>query len=143
MINCGDAGQEGELIQRWVLTKAKCKAPVMRLWISSLTEEAIRDGFAKLMSSKDFDTLYAAGAAPGDRGLAVGDECHEGLHVALREREERVVDRAGADPDVGSDCRSAESNRAIQTGNLLGSTDGLPGRLVLLHERTFHGKGGG
>lgn len=68
MINCGDAGQEGELIQRWVLTKAKCKAPVMRLWISSLTEEAIRDGFAKLMSSKDFDTLYAAGAA-----RAIGD----------------------------------------------------------------------
>ena len=47
VINCGDAGQEGELIQRWVLTKAKCKAPVMRLWISSLTEEAIRDGFAR------------------------------------------------------------------------------------------------
>ena len=46
IINCGDAGQEGELIQRWVLTKAKCKAPVMRLWISSLTEEAIREGFA-------------------------------------------------------------------------------------------------
>ena len=68
VINCGDAGQEGELIQRWVLTKAKCKAPVMRLWISSLTEEAIRDGFAKLMSSKDFDTLYAAGSA-----RAIGD----------------------------------------------------------------------
>ena len=68
VINCGDAGQEGELIQRWVLTKAKCKAPVMRLWISSLTEEAIRDGFAKLMASKDFDTLYAAGSA-----RAIGD----------------------------------------------------------------------
>lgn len=68
VINCGDAGQEGELIQRWVLTKAKCKAPVMRLWISSLTEEAIRDGFAKLMLSKDFDTLYAAGSA-----RAIGD----------------------------------------------------------------------
>ena len=117
VINCGDAGQEGELIQRWVLTKAKCKAPVMRLWISSLTEEAIRDGFAKLMSSKDFDTL--------------------------REREERVVDRASTDPDVGTDCRSAESDRAIQAGNLLGGADGLPGRLVLLHERTFHCKGGG
>lgn len=68
VINCGDAGQEGELIQRWVLTKAKCKVPVMRLWISSLTEEAIRDGFAKLMPSKDFDTLYAAGSA-----RAIGD----------------------------------------------------------------------
>lgn len=45
VINCGDAGQEGELIQRWVLSKAKCKVPLKRLWISSLTEEAIREGF--------------------------------------------------------------------------------------------------
>lgn len=68
VINCGDAGQEGELIQRWVLTKAKCNVPVKRLWISSLTEEAIREGFDKLMESKDFDTLYAAGSA-----RAIGD----------------------------------------------------------------------
>ena len=68
VINCGDAGQEGELIQRWVLTKAKCHVPVKRLWISSLTEEAIREGFSKLMDSKDFDTLYAAGSA-----RAIGD----------------------------------------------------------------------
>lgn len=68
VINCGDAGQEGELIQRWVLTKAKCGVPVKRLWISSLTEEAIREGFEKLMESKDFDTLYAAGSA-----RAIGD----------------------------------------------------------------------
>ena len=68
VINCGDAGQEGELIQRWVLTKAKCKVPVKRLWISSLTEEAIREGFAKLMDAKEFDTLYAAGSA-----RAIGD----------------------------------------------------------------------
>lgn len=68
VINCGDAGQEGELIQRWVLTKAKCQVPVKRLWISSLTEEAIREGFNKLMDSADFDTLYAAGSA-----RAIGD----------------------------------------------------------------------
>lgn len=68
VINCGDAGQEGELIQRWVLTKAKCRVPVKRLWISSLTEEAIREGFNKLMDSADFDTLYAAGSA-----RAIGD----------------------------------------------------------------------
>jgi len=48
VVNCGDAGQEGELIQRWVMQKARCKCPVKRLWISSLTEEAIREGFAKL-----------------------------------------------------------------------------------------------
>lgn len=68
VINCGDAGQEGELIQRWVLTKAKCKVPVKRLWISSLTEEAIKEGFNKLMDAKEFDTLYAAGSA-----RAIGD----------------------------------------------------------------------
>jgi len=57
VINCGDAGQEGELIQRWVLLKAKCKAPVKRLWISSLTEEAIREGFEKLHDAKKYDNL--------------------------------------------------------------------------------------
>jgi len=61
VINCGDAGQEGELIQRWVLLKAKCNIPIKRLWISSLTEEAIREGFQKLTDSKKFDNLYIAG----------------------------------------------------------------------------------
>lgn len=68
VINCGDAGQEGELIQRWVLLKAKCKVPIKRLWISSLTEEAIREGFDKLKDSGQYDNLYAAGSA-----RAIGD----------------------------------------------------------------------
>lgn len=63
VINCGDAGIEGELIQRWVLTKANCKKPLKRLWISSLTDEAIKEGFEKLMDGSDFDLLYAAGNA--------------------------------------------------------------------------------
>ena len=63
VINCGDAGQEGELIQRWVLLKAKCKAPITRLWISSLTEEAIREGFDDLKDATKYDNLYAAGSA--------------------------------------------------------------------------------
>ena len=61
IINCGDAGQEGELIQRWVLEHAGCKVPVKRLWISSLTEEAIKDGFKNLMEGSDFDALFEAG----------------------------------------------------------------------------------
>lgn len=61
VINCGDAGQEGELIQRWVLQHAGCKAPVKRLWISSLTEEAIKSGFKNLMEGSDFDPLFEAG----------------------------------------------------------------------------------
>ncbi len=68
IINCGDAGQEGELIQRWVIQKTKSKCPVKRLWISSLTEEAIKDGFKNLKDGADFDSLYKAGLA-----RAVGD----------------------------------------------------------------------
>lgn len=68
VINCGDAGQEGELIQRWVLLKAKCTAPIKRLWISSLTTEAIRDGFQHLKASEQYNNLYAAGSA-----RAIGD----------------------------------------------------------------------
>jgi DNA topoisomerase-3 len=68
VINCGDAGQEGELIQRWVLLKAKCAVPVKRLWISSLTEQAIREGFDKLKDSALYNNLYAAGSA-----RAIGD----------------------------------------------------------------------
>lgn len=68
IINCGDAGQEGELIQRWVMQLAGVHCPVYRLWISSLTEESIRDGFKNLKSAADFDSLYAAGSA-----RAIGD----------------------------------------------------------------------
>lgn len=68
VINCGDAGQEGELIQQWVLLKANNKKPIKRLWISSLTEEAIKEGFEKLRDGKDFINLYAAGSS-----RAIGD----------------------------------------------------------------------
>ncbi len=68
VINCGDAGQEGELIQRWVLLKAKCNVPIKRLWISSLTEEAIKEGFSKLVDAQKYENLYKAGSA-----RAIGD----------------------------------------------------------------------
>ena len=61
VINCGDAGQEGELIQRWVYQKAGCKVPVKRLWVSSLTEEAIAEGFRLLKDQSDYQHLYEAG----------------------------------------------------------------------------------
>ena len=61
VINCGDAGQEGELIQRWVYQQAGCKCPVKRLWVSSLTEEAIREGFAVLKDQSEYQHLYEAG----------------------------------------------------------------------------------
>ena len=68
IINCGDAGQEGELIQRWVMQKAGIKCPVKRLWISSLTEEAIKEGFCNLKDQKDYEPLYMAGLS-----RAIGD----------------------------------------------------------------------
>ncbi|MDE6271934.1 MAG: DNA topoisomerase 3 [Muribaculaceae bacterium] len=68
IINCGDAGQEGELIQRWVMQKAGCRIPVKRLWISSLTDEAIREGFRNLKPEKDLQPLYEAGLC-----RAIGD----------------------------------------------------------------------
>ncbi len=68
VINCGDAGQEGELIQRWVMQKAKINCPVQRLWISSLTDESIRDGFRQLQPQQKFDNLYYAGLS-----RAIGD----------------------------------------------------------------------
>ena len=68
IINCGDAGQEGELIQRWVMQKAGAKCPVQRLWISSMTDEAIREGFATLKDQNQYQSLYMAGLS-----RAVGD----------------------------------------------------------------------
>lgn len=68
IINCGDAGQEGELIQRWVMQKAGCRIPVRRLWISSLTDEAIREGFNHLRPEKELKSLYEAGLC-----RAIGD----------------------------------------------------------------------
>ncbi len=68
IINCGDAGQEGELIQRWVMQKAKATCPVQRLWVSSLTEEAIREAFANLRPQEEYQSLYEAGLC-----RAIGD----------------------------------------------------------------------
>ena len=68
IVNCGDAGQEGELIQRWVMQKAGAKCPVKRLWISSLTEESIREGFNHLHEASDYQSLYEAGLS-----RAIGD----------------------------------------------------------------------
>ena len=68
IVNCGDAGQEGELIQRWVMQKAQATCPVKRLWISSMTDEAIREGFANLKDQTDYQPLYLAGLSS-----AIGD----------------------------------------------------------------------
>ena len=68
IVNCGDAGQEGELIQRWVMQKAQAKCPVKRLWISSMTDEAIAEGFQNLKDQEEYQPLYLAGLS-----RAIGD----------------------------------------------------------------------
>lgn len=68
IVNCGDAGQEGEVIQRWVMQKAECNKPIKRLWVSSLTDDAVREGFRNLREHKELDSLYTAGIC-----RAIGD----------------------------------------------------------------------
>lgn len=68
IVNCGDAGQEGEVIQRWVMQKAGCDKPIRRLWVSSLTDQAVREGFTRLRAHKELDSLYEAGIC-----RAIGD----------------------------------------------------------------------
>ena len=75
IINCGDAGQEGELIQRWVMQMAKVKCPVKRLWISSMTDEAIKEGFANLKEEKKYNRLYLAGLSRAIGDWLLGMNC--------------------------------------------------------------------
>ncbi len=75
IVNCGDAGQEGELIQRWVMQKAQAKCPVSRLWISSMTDEAIREGFSNLKDQQDYQPLYLAGLSRAIGDWLLGMNC--------------------------------------------------------------------
>ena len=75
VVNCGDAGQEGELIQRWVMQKARVKCPVKRLWISSMTDEAIREGFRQLKDEQQYDKLYLAGLSRAIGDWILGMNC--------------------------------------------------------------------
>lgn len=90
VINCGDAGQEGELIQRWVLQKVGCRVPIKRLWISSLTDEAIREGFEHLRDEQDYQSLYEAGLARaiGDWLLGINATRLYTLRYGQRERKQ-------------------------------------------------------
>ena len=75
IVNCGDAGQEGELIQRWVMQKARVKCPVKRLWISSMTDEAIKEGFRQLKDEQQYDKLYLAGLSRAIGDWILGMNC--------------------------------------------------------------------
>ena len=93
VINCGDAGQEGELIQRWVYQQAGCHCPVKRLWVNSLTEEAIREGFAQLKDQSEYQHLYEAGMmrAIGDWLLGMNATRAYTIRYARRDAKNRQV----------------------------------------------------
>lgn len=93
VINCGDAGQEGELIQRWIYLKAGCKCPVKRLWVSSYTDEAIREGFQTLKDQSEYQQLYEAGMmrAIGDWLLGMNATRAYTIRYAKRDAKDRQV----------------------------------------------------
>ncbi|MDT3386650.1 MAG: DNA topoisomerase 3 [Bacteroidota bacterium] len=90
IVNCGDAGQEGELIQRWVMQLAGVKCPVKRLWISSMTDEAIREGFKTLKDQKDYETLYMAGLSRAIGDWLLGMNCTR-LYTLMYGRNHQVL----------------------------------------------------
>ena len=91
IVNCGDAGQEGELIQRWVMQMAHVKCPVKRLWISSMTDEAIRDGFANLKEEKQYEHLYLAGLSRAVGDWLLGMNCTRLYTLMYRQRNGQVL----------------------------------------------------
>lgn len=91
IINCGDAGQEGELIQRWVMQLAKVKCPVKRLWISSMTDEAIREGFQNLKDQKDYESLYLAGLSRAIGDWLLGMNCTRLYTLRYRQQNGQVL----------------------------------------------------
>lgn len=90
IVNCGDAGQEGELIQRWVMQLAGVKCPVKRLWISSMTDEAIREGFQNLKEQKDYESLYMAGLSRAIGDWLLGMNCTR-LYTCMYGRNHQVI----------------------------------------------------
>lgn len=91
VINCGDAGQEGELIQRWVQQKAGCKCPVRRLWISSLTTEAIEEGFRQLKPQSDYQLLYEAGLMRAIGDWLLGMNATRAYTLRYRQEQKQVL----------------------------------------------------
>lgn len=91
IINCGDAGQEGELIQRWVMQLAKVKCPVKRLWISSMTDEAIKEGFANLKDQQQYESLYLAGLSRAVGDWLLGMNCTRLYTLMYRQQRGQVL----------------------------------------------------
>ena len=132
IINCGDAGQEGELIQRWVMQMAKVSCPVKRLWISSLTEESIRKGFRELKPQSQYDRLFQAGVARAEGDWLLGMNatrlytlCYGGKDTLL---------------SIGR-VQTPTLALIVNRQKLLGAEDCLSGHYIPVNRRTIQRKG--
>ena len=115
IINCGDAGQEGELIQRWVMQKAGVKCPVKRLWISSMTDEAIREGVCGLAHAAAIRLTLCRRTLPSDLRLGARYERNPTLYLKIRAARQYAVEhRTCTNAYVGPDRAPASRNRKFQ-----------------------------
>ena len=105
VINCGDAGQEGELIQRWVLIKANCTVPVKRLWISSLTEEAIKEGLQRASKTPRNTTTYLLQEIPERLRLGTWNQWNEIIHQKIWKNKNNIICWSGPNPYTCNDCQ--------------------------------------
>jgi DNA topoisomerase-3 len=121
LINCGDAGQEGELIQRWVYHKAGNTKPVKRLWISSLTEEAIKEGFQKLQDQSKYKHLYEAGSARAIGDWLLGINASRLYTLKYGSGEKRLEYWSGSNTHSGHDCTASSGNHQLCSSGFLGS----------------------
>ncbi len=125
IINCGDAGQEGELIQRWVMQKAGARCPVRRLWISSLTEEAIREGFSKLKDESDFQSLYEAGLSRAIGDWLLGMNATRLYTIKYGQNKQVLSIGRVQTPYFGIDCQPSVGNCQFPTQAILGTKNKL------------------
>ena len=131
IINCGDAGQEGELIQRWVMQKAQAKCPVKRLWISSMTDEAIKQGFQELKDQTEYQSLYLAGLS-----RAIGD------WILGMNATRLYTLKYGADPYPCPHRKPTEGNRQFRFRTILGTCYHLSRYSVYGYQRQVYQQGG-
>ncbi len=143
VINCGDAGQEGELIQRWVMQKAACKCPVYRLWISSLTEEAIREGFQNLKPQTEFDSLYFAGLSRAIGDWLLGMDATRLYTLKYGQNRQVLSIGEGTDSHFGINRKPSTRNRTFCSSTLLGIENLISGNDIRRHQREISNRSRG
>ena len=137
VINCGDAGQEGELIQRWVLKHSKYKGKVLRLWISSLTAEAIKEGFKNLKDASEYDNLYYAGSSRAIGDWILGMNATR-LYTLKYGGYKQVLSIGRVQtPTLAMLVERYLENSEFCSKNLLGTSNDIPRSRFQLYRRTF------